>query len=90
MVPRHNIGGGLALFWPNDMRVDIQSYSDWHIDTIIDHGVDDAWRFTGFYGGPNTANKEDSWSLPKTLSNWFSLLWICMGDFNEIILVEEK
>jgi len=24
-----------------------------------------------------------------TLSNQFSLLWICMGDFNEIILAED-
>ena len=60
MVPQHNIGGGLALFWPNDMRVDIQSYSDRHIDVIIDHGVDDAWWFTGFYGDPDTTSREDS------------------------------
>ena len=42
VVPRHNIGGGLSLFWPIDTRVDIQSYHDHHIDAIIDHGVDDA------------------------------------------------
>lgn len=56
MVPQHNIGGGLALFWPNDMRVDIQSYSDRQINVIIGHGVDDAWRFTGFYEDPDTAS----------------------------------
>ena len=35
VVPRHNIGGGLALFWPIDTKVDIQSYSDHHIDAIL-------------------------------------------------------
>ena len=90
VVPRHNIRGGLALFWPNDIQVDIQSFSDSHIDAIIDHGVDDAWRFTGFYGNPDTASREDSWSCLKTPSTQFSLPWICMGDFNEIILAEEK
>ena len=90
VVPRHNIRGGLALFWPNDIQVDIQSFFDSHIDVIIDHGVDDVWRFTGFYGNPDTASREDSWSCLKTPSTQFSLSWICMGDFNEIILAEEK
>lgn len=70
--------------------MDIQSYFDHHIDAIIDHGVDDAWWLTGFYGDPDTASREDSWSLFKTLSAWFSLPWICIGDFNEILLAEEK
>ena len=42
VVPRHNIGGGLTLFWKTDFNVDVQSYFDRHIDAIIDHGVDDA------------------------------------------------
>ena len=41
-VPCHNTGGGLALFWATDSNVDVQSFSDNHIDAIIDHGVDDA------------------------------------------------
>ena len=56
MVPWHNIRGGLALFWLNDTRVDIQSYFDHRIDAIIDHGVDDAWQLMGFYGDPDTAS----------------------------------
>ena len=42
-VPRHNTKGGLALFWVADSNVDVQSFSENHIDAIIDHGVDDAW-----------------------------------------------
>ena len=42
VVPRHNTGGGLALFWKTDSNVDVQSFSDRHIDAIIKHGVDDA------------------------------------------------
>ena len=51
---RHNTGGGLALFWAADSNVDVQSFSDNHIDAIINHGVNDAWWFTGFYGDPKT------------------------------------
>lgn len=56
VVPRHSIGGGLALFWPTDMSVDIQSYLDEHIDAIIDHEVDDIGRFTSFYEDLDTAS----------------------------------
>lgn len=42
VVPHHNTDRGLALFWPNDMNVDVQSFFDYHIDAIIDHGVDEA------------------------------------------------
>ena len=41
-VPRHNTGGGLALFWAADSNVDVQYFSENHIDAIIDHEVDDA------------------------------------------------
>ena len=90
VVPRVNNGGGLALLWKTDFQVDVQSRSERHIDVIIDHRVDDAWRFTSFYGDPNTASRENSWSLLRDLSNRFSLPWICLGDFNEILLAEEK
>ena len=90
VVPRHNIGGGLALFWKIDSNVDVQSFSDRHIDAIIDHGVDDTWRFTGFYGDLDTASRENSWSLLRTLHNRFNLPWLCIGDFNEILLADKK
>ena len=90
VVPRHNIGGGLALYWPADMKVDVQTFLASHIDVIIDLGVNDTWRFTGFYGDPETANRESSWSLLRLLSHQFNLPWVCMGDFNEILFAEEK
>ena len=89
-VPRHNTGGGLALFWTADSNVDVQSFSENHIDAIIDHGVDDAWRLTGFYGDPETASRENSWSMLRTLSTRFTLPWLCIGDFNEILYADEK
>ena len=89
-VPRHNTGGVLALFWAVDSNVDVQSFLDNHIDAIINHGVDDAWRFTGFYGDPETANWENSWSMLRRLSSRFTLPSVCIGDFNEILYADEK
>ena len=60
MVPRKNRGGGLALLWMNDLKLHIRTFSPRHIDVVINPGIDDAWRFTGFYGVPKVANWEDS------------------------------
>ena len=66
------------------------NFSERYIDTVIDHGMNDVWRFTGFYGDPDTANRENSWSLLRDLSSRFSIPWGFLGDFNETIRVEEK
>jgi hypothetical protein len=82
VVKRINKGGGLVLFWKHDINLAIQSYSLSHIDTIIDGNTDAPWRFTCFYGAPETHLRENSWNLLRTLSRQFSLPWCCAGDFN--------
>ena len=90
VVPHPNQGGGLALLWKEDIQLDVQSSSDNHIDAVVDLGMDDTWGIMGFYGNPDSANREDSWSLLRDLSRHFSLPWICIRDFNEILRAEEK
>ena len=90
VVPHVNTGGGLALFWKSDLDVDVQTFSTNHIDAIVNQRVDDAWRFTGFYEDPDTANQENSQGLLRVLSHQFNLPWVCMGDFNEILFANEK
>ena len=78
--------GGLALLWKEDLKVDVQSYSDSHIDAIIGQGDDgQEWRLTGFYDNPETSKKEESWLLLKRLSRLNSMSWVCLGDFNELM-----
>ena len=60
VVPRPNQGGGLALLWKEEIKVDVQISSDNHIDVVVDQGMDDAWQITGFYGNPDSASREDS------------------------------
>ena len=59
-VPRVNIGAGLALYWKSETEVDVQTFSNCHIDAISNQGVDDTWRFMGFYGEPDTTSREHS------------------------------
>ena len=90
IVPQVNTSSGLPLLWKADCLVDVRSYSENHIDAIVDHGVDDAQQFTGFYGDPDIASWENSRSLLRALSRRYTLPWICIGDFTEILLGEEK
>ena len=39
VVPCKGRSGGLALLWKKELKVDVQLYSDSHIDVIVDHGV---------------------------------------------------
>ena len=88
VVPRHNRGGGLALLWKDDFMLDVLTSSDNHIDVVMDQGMDDAWRFTGFYEDPETVSWENSWNLLRDLSQRLGLPWVCVGDFNEILRLE--
>ena len=50
----------------------------------------EAWRFTRFYGEPDTNERMEAWNMLRMLNSKPHLPWVCMGDFNEIILTKEK
>ena len=50
-------GGGLALLWKVGVDVWVDSFSKYHIDSIVHGGSESAWRLTGFYGEPNTGHQ---------------------------------
>ncbi|KAL0402426.1 UNVERIFIED_CONTAM: hypothetical protein Slati_4272500 [Sesamum latifolium] len=74
-----------------DIQVLLQHYSNNHIDVSVQ--LDDSqewWRFTGFYGEPDTSKRELSWNLLSRLHDQSSRAWLCAGDFNEILDQSEK
>ena len=91
IVPSVRRSGGLALLWKDSMTVDVLTCSPRHIDAIVteDRG-NKQWRFTGFYGHPETSRRDESWTLLVNLSSQSVLPWVCMGDFNEICHRGEK
>ena len=89
-VSKLNRGGGLALFWKKDFDLRVVSSSINYINAVIFGGTEKAWRFTGFYGAPETHRRPDSWNLLRNLHNQFSLPWLCGGDFNELVKSHEK
>ena len=85
-----NKGGGLCMFWKQEVNLRVQSFSLSHIDAIINETQPDAWRLMGFYGAPKTQHREPSWNLLRRLKSQFTIPWCCMGDFNELVRLEEK
>lgn len=51
---------------------------------------DNKWKMTGFYGSPESRNRNESWRLLQDLDKDQSLSWLVCGDFNEIIYSYEK
>ncbi|KAL0003323.1 hypothetical protein SO802_017104 [Lithocarpus litseifolius] len=68
----------------------VESSSQNHIDVVINKGKDNAWRFTGIYGAPETHLRSETWELLRGLHRQVSMPWLCGGDFNEIMKSHEK
>ncbi|XP_072147988.1 uncharacterized protein [Setaria viridis] len=69
----------------------LQRKSRSHIDVIPlcdDLGARQL-RFTGFYGEPRRELRKNSWYLMRFLRAQLDLPWLCAGDFNEVLIVEE-
>ena len=91
IIPSQGKSGGLALLWSKDIKLEIKSYSQHHIDAIIiEHDRNFTWRFIGFYEHPESHLRKHSWKLLSYLNSQFSLPWFCCGNFNEILSLSEK
>ena len=91
IVPSDGQSGGLAMLWKEELNLHIRGYSKNYIDAIITKSSSGfKWRIIGFYGHPETHLRHKSWKLLTDLNRHFSLPWLCFGDFNEIVSMEEK
>ena len=51
----------------------MDSFSNYHIDSIVHGGLENAWRLTGFYGEPNTNHRSEGWNMLRMLSSKLKL-----------------
>ncbi|KAL3825323.1 hypothetical protein ACJIZ3_021352 [Penstemon smallii] len=90
-VDSRGLSGGLALLWPKEMNVVLQSFSKNHIDVhVYDDDSNSSWRFTGFYGEPKDTDRHKSWQLLRRLASLSNKPWLCAGDFNAMLSTSEK
>ncbi|KAA3478618.1 reverse transcriptase [Gossypium australe] len=83
--------GGLCLAWREDVKVSLKTFSEHHIDVLVeDNNVQGKWRYTSFYGSPYANAQADSWRLLRVLGQEQQGSWLVSGDFNEILYSHEK
>ena len=88
-VPNEGRGGGLALLWKG-VNIWVDSFSKYHIDSIIHGGSVQAWRLIGFYGEPDTSLRSEGWNMLRMLGLKLQLPWCYFGYFNELLEVHDK
>jgi exonuclease III len=77
-------GGGLALFWHEDLEVELFKINDRIIDvTVFDSKKGIKWRCTFVYGEPKTHMRHHMWDMLKKIKPMMNLPWLMLGDFNE-------
>ena len=81
--------GGLGFFWNNDINIEILPYSQYHIDAIVSSANMEPWRLTCVYGKAQVRERFKTWDMLKYIKSASDLPWMCIGDFNEVLLREE-
>lgn len=83
--------GGLALIWNGPINIAITSYS---LNHIMGKGEDDEsdepWFFAGIYGFPEENQRRSTWNLIRDIATQVSERWICFGDINDTLSLDEK
>lgn len=60
------------------------------IDFECTHETMGKWRYMGCYGFPERRRWEESWNMIRNLSATSVLPWCMIGDFNDMMSMEEK
>ena len=90
IVKQPGTGGGLALIWKEDVKLDLINYTVHHFLVRVVEVDGFAWFLTCFYGWPETNCRAKSWALLNHLRSFVDGPWLCIGDFNAILSSSEK
>lgn len=89
-VPSLGRSGGLAMLRKDKVDLHVQTFSQNYIDAIVINPTGPPWRIIGFYGQPEENLRHETWSLLHHPHFQYSMPWICIRDYNEILSSEEK
>jgi hypothetical protein len=82
-------GGGLALFWSEEINVNIVSFGNHHIDVRIFNTDGLTWRCTFVYGKPKAQKRHEMWTFLRRIKKDVKEPWMMVGDFNEAMWQHE-
>ena len=90
MVDNEGHSGGLIMFWQTKRWAIVISSSRNHIDLAVEIGVRGLWWLGGYYGYPERNKRGEAWCMLRTVAQASSLLWCCIGDYNDLLDHREK
>ncbi|KAL0442405.1 UNVERIFIED_CONTAM: hypothetical protein Slati_1963200 [Sesamum latifolium] len=89
-IPAKGKSGGLAVLWGKSVNVQLQSYSQNHIDLSVQlENSQDCWRFTGIYGEPEVSKRESTWKLLSQLHSQSQRAWMCADHKALLVRLED-
>ncbi|KAF7139019.1 hypothetical protein RHSIM_Rhsim07G0114000 [Rhododendron simsii] len=90
-VEPEGLAGGIALWWNNDISIDVEFAHRNLVHTAISTSVDSSrWAATFVYGCPTHAGKEKVWNELRKIADMEQLPWMCVGDFNQVLSVGDN
>lgn len=84
-VDRVGNGGGLTIFWKQKVKCIVVNSSLNHIDVTFSEISAPDWRFTYFYGFPESGRRKNCWDFIHNLVGKSLLPWCVFGDFNDML-----
>ncbi|CAM8923620.1 unnamed protein product [Rhodiola kirilowii] len=86
IVERRGLAGGIALWWAEDIEIRILSYSQSHINALVENTEDLAYRITIFYGHPSACKRHISWDLLRLPNCQYNYPWVVLGISTRYVL----
>jgi len=88
-IPPEGLSGGLALYWKENVEVEILEAAPNFIDVKVKFKKDTS-HITFIYGAPQVENRSVFWDKISSLGAQRSSAWLLTGDFNDILDNSEK
>lgn len=85
------IAGGMCILWDESIDFQLVEISQDFIDSFVfeNNGVG-MWRFTFVYGNPVFDLRQGQWQRLILSNGGCGLPWLCLGDFNDILSINEN
>ncbi|KAJ8432430.1 hypothetical protein Cgig2_016060 [Carnegiea gigantea] len=83
-------GGGIWLFWRNDITLHLIQSSHQHITMKVLRQGETPWIFSTIHGSPNEVSRQNLWTALTTFNSSNSLPWLLVGNFNDTKSMEER
>ncbi|KAF7151544.1 hypothetical protein RHSIM_Rhsim02G0152800 [Rhododendron simsii] len=85
------LSGGLALWWTSGLDIDVEGANKKFLHVVVnDKSTNECWASTFVYGCPSRLGRQQVWDCIKNIARSELLPWLCMGDFNQVLTVDDK